>query len=178
MTTTDRAGDKLFSPLQIANGNIKLKHRVVLAPLTRNRCLPLHKDEPGNFNRAWVPDGLVAEYYSQRTTDGGLLISEGIAPSLEVVLAKGSMKAFAKVYLGEWHVRRPGALPPSTSRRLETRHRSSACERWVYLRPAVARGPYNNRAFLGKAFGRSICFADGRRLGQGSTRAFRASKLY
>ena len=86
MTTTTRTSDKLFSPLKISNGKIELKHRVVLAPLTRNRCLPLHADDPetGNYNRTWVPDSLVAEYYSQRTTDGGLLISEGIAPSLEV----------------------------------------------------------------------------------------------
>ena len=82
------ANDALFSPLRIANGKIELKHRVVLAPLTRNRCLPLQKDDPekGVYNRTWVPDELVAEYYAQRTTPGGLLISEGIAPSLEVIL--------------------------------------------------------------------------------------------
>ncbi|KAI8142839.1 hypothetical protein BJV82DRAFT_669483 [Fennellomyces sp. T-0311] len=53
-------------------GNCELKHRVVLAPLTRLRC-----DE----NR--VPNALVQEYYEQRTTEGGLIIAEatGVSPS-------------------------------------------------------------------------------------------------
>lgn len=75
---------KLFSPLTIANGRIILKHRVVHAPLTRNRGVPLVQGTPEHPNRIWVPDDLVAEYYEQRTTDGGLLISEGIPPSLRV----------------------------------------------------------------------------------------------
>jgi 2,4-dienoyl-CoA reductase-like NADH-dependent reductase (Old Yellow Enzyme family) len=74
---------KLFTPLKIANGKIELKHRVILAPLTRNRCVPLEKSTPEAPNRYWFPDELVVEYYRQRTTDGGLLISEGIAPSLQ-----------------------------------------------------------------------------------------------
>jgi hypothetical protein len=39
---------------------------------------------PENPNRIWVPGDLIADYYSQRATEGGLLISEGIPPSLEV----------------------------------------------------------------------------------------------
>ncbi|RYP89675.1 hypothetical protein DL770_004206 [Monosporascus sp. CRB-9-2] len=75
---------RLFEPLQIANGKITLKHRVVLAPLTRNRGTPLNPNSTcENPNRIWIPNDLMAEYYSQRTTDGGLLISEGIPPSLE-----------------------------------------------------------------------------------------------
>ena len=91
MADIERSSDKLFSPFEIANKQITLKHRVVLAPLTRNRCLPVHEDEPGNYNRIWYPDELVAEYYSQRATDGGLLISEGITPSLEVVFPRSIM---------------------------------------------------------------------------------------
>lgn len=78
------ADSKLFTPLTIANGKITLKHRLVLAPLTRNRGVPLKHSTPGNPNRIWVPDELVAEYYSQRATDGGLLISEALPPSLRV----------------------------------------------------------------------------------------------
>jgi 2,4-dienoyl-CoA reductase-like NADH-dependent reductase (Old Yellow Enzyme family) len=78
-----KASSKLFTPLRIANGKIELKHRVVLAPLTRNRCVPLKESTPESPNRYWFPDELVVEYYRQRTTDGGLLISEGIAPSLQ-----------------------------------------------------------------------------------------------
>ena len=56
--------DTLFSPLAL--GRHTLRHRVVLAPLTRMRASP-----EGN-----VPTALNAEYYAQRTTPGGLLITE------------------------------------------------------------------------------------------------------
>jgi 2,4-dienoyl-CoA reductase-like NADH-dependent reductase (Old Yellow Enzyme family) len=69
----------LFQTLKIANGKISLKHRVVLASLTRN---PQGTAE--NPNRIWYPDDLMAEHYRQRAMDGGLLITEGIPPSLEV----------------------------------------------------------------------------------------------
>lgn len=75
----------LFQPMSIANGKIKLKHRVVFAPLTRNRGTPLkEKSTAENPNRIWMANDLMADYYGQRTTDGGLLVSEGIPPSLEV----------------------------------------------------------------------------------------------
>lgn len=80
---TKRSASKIFQPLDIANGKIKLKHRVVLAPLTRNRGTPVKQSTPEDPNREWVPNDLMAEYYSQRTTDGGLLISEAIPPNLE-----------------------------------------------------------------------------------------------
>jgi 2,4-dienoyl-CoA reductase-like NADH-dependent reductase (Old Yellow Enzyme family) len=75
----------LFQPLTISNGNITLEHRVVHAPLTRNRGEPLQSTStPDHPNRIWVPGDVVVEYYSQRATKGGLIISEGIPPSLEV----------------------------------------------------------------------------------------------
>jgi 2,4-dienoyl-CoA reductase-like NADH-dependent reductase (Old Yellow Enzyme family) len=78
---------KLFQPLDIANGKIRLKHRVILAPLTRNRGTPLNASSTSeNPNRIWVPNDLMVEYYTQRTTEGGLIISEGLPPSLEVTL--------------------------------------------------------------------------------------------
>lgn len=81
---TPKSQSNLFSPLRIANGKIELKHRLVLAPLTRCRGIPLNQDTSDEINRVWVPDELVVEYYKQRATDGGLLISEGLPPSLEV----------------------------------------------------------------------------------------------
>jgi N-ethylmaleimide reductase len=62
---------KLFSPIRI--GAIDLAHRVVLAPLTRMRA-----DLPGN-----VPNDLMATYYGQRASRGGLMITEAsfIAPT-------------------------------------------------------------------------------------------------
>lgn len=74
----------LFNPLTIGNGTLTLSHRLVLAPLTRNRGLPVTPNStPSSPNRAWYPDALVATYYVQRTTPGCLLITEGIPPSLE-----------------------------------------------------------------------------------------------
>ena len=54
----------LFSPLQI--GPYQLKHRVVMAPLTRMRA-----EKP-----SLAPRPLNAEYYRQRATPGGLIIAE------------------------------------------------------------------------------------------------------
>jgi N-ethylmaleimide reductase len=53
----------LLSPLRV--GPQQLRHRVVMAPLTRMRA------GPGD-----VPRALNAEYYGQRATAGGLLIAE------------------------------------------------------------------------------------------------------
>ncbi len=55
---------KLFTPLRV--GPYELKHRVVLAPLTRMRAA-----QPGN-----VPTALNVEYYAQRASEGGLLVTE------------------------------------------------------------------------------------------------------
>ncbi|WP_246679638.1 alkene reductase [Mesorhizobium sp. B2-3-5] len=55
---------KLFTSTRL--GPYTLKHRVVLAPLTRMRS------DTGD-----IPNDLMAEYYSQRASDGGLIISEG-----------------------------------------------------------------------------------------------------
>ncbi|CAK7237244.1 hypothetical protein SCUCBS95973_009895 [Sporothrix curviconia] len=65
----------LFTPLAIGNGRIQLRHRVVMAPMTRNRGV-LYKDN------IWLADEVVAQYYGQRASVGGLLITEGIPPSL------------------------------------------------------------------------------------------------
>lgn len=76
---------KLFSPLCIADGKIELNHRVVMAPMTRNRGVPLKKGTPEEPNRIWLADELMAEYYGQRASKGGLIITEGIPPSIEVL---------------------------------------------------------------------------------------------
>src|ERR1700722_8581861 len=104
---------KLFSPIRI--GAFDLSHRVVLAPLTRMRA-----DVPGN-----VPNDLMAKYYQQRASEGGLMITEAtfISPVgnggyaspgiftdaqvagwrqvVDAVHAKG-----AKILLQLWHVGR------------------------------------------------------------------------
>lgn len=52
----------LFEPLKL--GPYELKHRVVMAPLTRCRAL------------GGIPQPNMVTYYSQRASDGGLIISE------------------------------------------------------------------------------------------------------
>ena len=59
---------KLISPVKI--GPITLSHRIVMAPLTRMRS------GPGD-----VPGDLMVEYYGQRASDGGLIISEATTVS-------------------------------------------------------------------------------------------------
>lgn len=56
----------LFSPASL--GPLVLKNRLVMSPMTRNRAI-------GN-----IPNGLMAQYYAQRTS-AGLIITEGTSPS-------------------------------------------------------------------------------------------------
>lgn len=58
---------KLFQALTL--GDLHLKNRIVMAPMTRNRA----SDEG-------VPDALMAEYYGHRG-DAGLIVAEGTWPS-------------------------------------------------------------------------------------------------
>ena len=57
------SSSKLFQPIKL--GARQLKHRVVMAPMTRLRADDKH-----------VPTDLIREHYEQRATDGGLLITE------------------------------------------------------------------------------------------------------
>lgn len=59
--------DPLRQPLRLAGH--ELKHRIVMAPMTRFRA-----------SDSGVINATAAEYYSQRATLGGLLISEGLVP--------------------------------------------------------------------------------------------------
>src|ERR1700735_2128985 len=63
-------GNALFTPTAL--GALRLKHRVIMAPLTRSRSL-----QPDS-----VPGDLMREYYEQRASDGGLIISEATNISL------------------------------------------------------------------------------------------------
>ncbi len=53
----------LFKPHQA--GVLNLSHRIVLAPMSRYRCTP-----------RMAPDAMTAEYYAQRASEGGLVITE------------------------------------------------------------------------------------------------------
>ncbi|WP_341314566.1 alkene reductase [Paraburkholderia sp. IMGN_8] len=111
--------NKLFSRTHV--GPFELNHRVVLAPLTRMRT------EEGN-----VPGDLMVDYYAQRASEGGLLITDATAVSplgiayvdapgiytdaqvkgwkrvIDAVHAKG-----ARIFLQMWHAGRQ-AHPANT----------------------------------------------------------------
>ncbi len=63
-STPEGAGQSLLEPYML--GDLPLRNRVVMAPLTRTRA-----DNPGH-----VPTDLMREYYEQRAT-AGFIISEG-----------------------------------------------------------------------------------------------------
>ncbi len=60
----------LFTPIEV--GAMRLLHRVVMAPLTRQRS-----ELPGD-----IPSALMVEYYTQRASEGGLIISEAATVGL------------------------------------------------------------------------------------------------
>lgn len=120
----------LFSPVQI--GPYQLRHRLVLAPLTRMRAA----------KPSLAPRPLNAEYYAQRTTPGGLLIAEASpvaatafgSPGVPGIYTEAQVAGWRKVvdavhakggiiFLQLWHVGRVshssfqpgGALPVAPS---------------------------------------------------------------
>ncbi|KAE9609920.1 hypothetical protein Lal_00006312 [Lupinus albus] len=145
---TQRGGNTLFSPYKL--GNFNLSHRVVLAPMTRCRALN------------GIPQEAHAEYYSQRSTPGGFLISEGtsISPTaagfphvpgiyteeqveawrsvVDAVHAKGSI-----FFCQLWHVGRashsvyqPGGAAPISSTN------KALSDRWKVLLPDGSHAAY------------------------------------
>ncbi|KAI8877775.1 FMN-linked oxidoreductase [Backusella circina FSU 941] len=102
----------LFSPLKL--GKQELKHRIVLAPLTRMRA-----------DANAVPNELMKEHYAQRATEGGLLITEatfinptaGSYPNVPGIYNKEQIEGWKNVtdavhakggliYLQLWHIGR------------------------------------------------------------------------
>ncbi|KAF5642406.1 NADPH2 dehydrogenase [Fusarium tjaetaba] len=80
---------KLFKPIKV--GALDLQHRIVLAPLTRGRA-----------DSAGVPATYAADYYSQRATPGGLLITEGTFISHEASGRSFSPGIYSKEQIAAW----------------------------------------------------------------------------
>ncbi|XP_023517003.1 12-oxophytodienoate reductase 3-like [Cucurbita pepo subsp. pepo] len=145
----------LFSPFRM--GKFDLSHRVVLAPMTRCRALN------------GIPGAALAKYYTQRSTKGGFLITEGTSisataagfphvpgiyteeqvqawkPVVDAVHAQGSI-----IFCQLWHVGRashqvyqPGGMSPisSTSK--------AVSKRWRILLPDGSHGVYPTPRPLG-----------------------------
>jgi N-ethylmaleimide reductase len=80
----------LFRPLRA--GRLTLDHRVVMAPLTRLRATV-----PGS-----IPNDLVAEYYGQRATAGGLIIAEATAISMAGSYSPRAPGIFTSAQVDGW----------------------------------------------------------------------------
>jgi N-ethylmaleimide reductase len=81
---------ELFTPIEL--GPTHLKHRVIMAPLTRSRSI-----QPDS-----IPGELMLKYYSQRTSDGGLIISEAIQLSLASRGWHGAPGIYSKAQVDAW----------------------------------------------------------------------------
>ncbi|KAL0908381.1 hypothetical protein M5K25_022872 [Dendrobium thyrsiflorum] len=139
----------LSKPYQM--GRFRLSHRVVLAPMTRCRALN------------GVPQPANIEYYAQRATDGGLLITEGtlVSPKaagfphcpgiytqvqidawkkvVDAVHAKGSI-----IFCQLWHVGRAShqVYQPSDDSAPISSTDKSISGRWRILMPDGKYGTY------------------------------------
>jgi N-ethylmaleimide reductase len=87
MTTNNST---LFSKTSI--GPIELEHRVVMAPLTR-----LRSEMPGD-----IPGALMLEYYAQRASQGGLIISEAATISSTARGYYGAPGIYSKDQVAGW----------------------------------------------------------------------------
>ncbi|KAK9932889.1 hypothetical protein M0R45_020110 [Rubus argutus] len=148
MADSSSKGLTLFSPYKM--GKFNLSHRVVLAPMTRCRAL----------NE--VPQPAMVEYYSQRSTPGGLLITEGTSPSntsagfphvpgiytdeqveewkkvVDAVHAKGAI-----IFCQLWHVGRAshGVYQPGGGSPISSTNKPIS-ERWKVLLPDGSHDTY------------------------------------
>ncbi|CAG9185031.1 alkene reductase [Cupriavidus pampae] len=80
---------KLFSP--VAVGPHTLNHRVVHAPMTRLRA-----------NEDDSPSAMMVEYYRQRSSDGGLLITESAHPSYDSRGYQGAPGIYTDAHVAAW----------------------------------------------------------------------------
>jgi N-ethylmaleimide reductase len=80
---------KLFSPVNI--GPYQLSHRIVMAPLTRMRS------DPGD-----IPSDLMVEYYTQRASKGGLIISEATPVSIRGYGYAGAPGIYSDSQIAGW----------------------------------------------------------------------------
>ncbi len=78
---------ELFTPIHI--GNLELRNRIVMAPMTRSRAT-------GN-----IPNELMAKYYAQRS-DAGLIITEGTSPSPNGLGYSRIPGSFSKLQVEGW----------------------------------------------------------------------------
>ncbi|GAA6032721.1 hypothetical protein JCM8097_000759 [Rhodosporidiobolus ruineniae] len=81
----------VFTPFTLGGGTIELSHRIVMAPLTRNRATPSEKHAR-----------TMAQYYGERATEGGLIISEATPVSLVASGCSGVPGIFTDEQVEGW----------------------------------------------------------------------------
>nr|GMC65163.1 12-oxophytodienoate reductase 3 [Ipomoea batatas]GME10600.1 12-oxophytodienoate reductase 3 [Ipomoea batatas] len=143
------SGPKLFSPFKM--GRFNLAHRVVFAPCTRCRALDS------------IPQQAHVEYYSQRATQGGFLLTEGTMidptsagfPNVPGIFTQEQVEAWKKVvdavhakgavfFCQLWHVGRAshqayqpdGASPISSTEKQISEH-------WPLIMPDGSYGHFS-----------------------------------
>lgn len=79
----------LFTPIDI--GPIHLLHRVVHAPTTRLRADPDHS-----------PSAMMNDYYTQRASQGGLIITESVHPSHDSRGYEGAPGIYTDAHVAGW----------------------------------------------------------------------------
>jgi NADPH2 dehydrogenase len=80
----------LFTPIKV--GALTLAHRVAMAPLTRFRANP----------KTFVPSPLSTEYYRQRASPGGLMISEATFVAEEAGGFAGAPGIWSQEQVAQW----------------------------------------------------------------------------
>ncbi len=90
LTASLHGTEKLFTPVTI--GPLVLSHRVVMAPLTRSRA-----QQPGD-----IPGDLMVEYYRQRASRGGLIISEATTISASARGWYGAPGIYTEAQVAGW----------------------------------------------------------------------------
>ncbi|XP_043721791.1 12-oxophytodienoate reductase 3 [Telopea speciosissima] len=142
-------GTTLFSPYKM--GRFNLSHRIVLAPMTRCRALN------------GIPQAANVEYYKQRATPGGFLITEGTAisptaagfPHVPGIYTDEQIEAWKKVvdavhaegcliFCQLWHVGRASHQvyqPGGTASPISSTGKPIS-DRWRILLPDGSHGKY------------------------------------
>lgn len=125
----------LFQPLRL--GALSLSHRVVQAPCTRMRST---KESDGVF----VPNDLNVEYYSQRASEGGFMLTEATPISryvcfLSFNLFKINSNTQFLISIGSWVPWSSWYLHRFSDCRVEKGHRRRTRKGRLHLLSIMAR---------------------------------------
>ena len=135
----------LFTPTKV--GAYSLSHRVVLAPMTRLRTI-----QPGD-----IPSPMMADFYGQRASEGGLEIVEGVSISITARSYLGAASFYHDGQVEGWKADRQ-------CRSRKGRPRIHATDSWRTSKPRRNDRRRRSRCALRRAVRR-------RRVDQGRLRA-------